>query len=118
MKSQKKVINSDKGEIVLYQTPGGKTTLNVRLKGESLWLNQKQLSVLFDTERSVITKHLRNIFNTGELEKNSVCAKFAHTARDGNPYNTPFYNLDRERTLVIKQLTKVGARIQQLTVCN
>jgi prophage maintenance system killer protein len=83
-----------KGEIVLYQSPDGKTALDVHLEGETLWLSQKQLSDLFQTERSVITKHLRNIFRSGELEKNSVCAKFAHTAEDGKVYQTTFYNLD------------------------
>jgi hypothetical protein len=65
-----------KGEIVLYQSPDGKTSLEVRLDGDTLWLSQKQLSDLFQTERSVITKHLGNIFRSGDLERNSVCAKF------------------------------------------
>ena len=50
--------------------------------------------MLFDCDRSVITKHLGNIFESGELEENQVCAKIAHTARDGKNYNTKFYNLD------------------------
>jgi hypothetical protein len=83
-----------KGEIVLYRSPDGKAALDVHLEGETLWLNQKQLSELFQTERSVITKHLRNIFRSGELERDSVCAKFAHTAEDGKVYQTAFYNLD------------------------
>ena len=61
---------------------------------ETLWLTQKQLSELFQTERSVITKHLGNIFRSGELDKLSVCAKFAHTADDGKTYQSTFYNLD------------------------
>jgi hypothetical protein len=73
-----------KGEIILYQSPDGKAALDVRLKGDTLWLTQKQISHLFQTERTVITKHLGNIFRSGELEKDSVCAKFAHTAEDGN----------------------------------
>jgi len=52
------------------------------------------LAALFDAERSVITKHLGNIFQDGELDENSVCAIFAHTATDGKKYNTQFYNLD------------------------
>jgi hypothetical protein len=71
----------DKGEIILYRSPDGKAEMDVRLEGETLWLTQKQLSELFQTERSVITKHMRNIFNSGELEKNLVCAKFAHVWR-------------------------------------
>ncbi len=82
------------GEIILYQTPDGAMALDVRLEHDTLWLNQKQMSELFATERSVITKHLRNIFNSGELDKNSVCAFFAHTAEDGKTYQVAFYNLD------------------------
>lgn len=82
------------GEIVLFQTPDGKVTLDVRLEQETIWLTQKQMAQLFQTERSVITKHLRNIFNTKELDKNSVCAFFAHTAADGKTYQTQYYNLD------------------------
>jgi hypothetical protein len=83
-----------KGEIIIYQASDGKTALDVRLEGETLWLNQKQLSELFQTERSVITKHIGNIFRSGELDKNSACAKFAHTAEDEKTYQTTFYNLD------------------------
>ena len=82
------------GTVVLYQDPDGKVTLDVRLDRDTLWLNQKQMAELFATERSVITKHLRNIFKSGELEKEAVCAKFAHTASDGKTYQVTFYNLD------------------------
>ncbi|RPH50944.1 MAG: cytochrome C biogenesis protein CycH [Desulfobacteraceae bacterium] len=85
---------SPTGEIVLYSAPDGTVELDVRIEQETIWLTQKQMSELFDTERSVITKHLRNIFNTFELLKNSVSANFAHTAADGKTYRTDFYNLD------------------------
>jgi len=83
-----------KDEIVIYQTKDGKTALEVNLRGETVWLNQGQMSVLFDRDRSVITKHLRNIFQSGELIRDSVCANFALTAADGKTYQTAFYNLD------------------------
>ena len=57
-------------------------------------INLKQIAVLFDSERSVVTKHINNVFKTKELQKNSVCAKFAHTAADGKAYQVNFYNLD------------------------
>ena len=57
-------------------------------------MTQKTMGELFDVDRSVITKHLKNIFTEGELDQNSVCAKFAHTADDGKTYNTNYYNLD------------------------
>jgi prophage maintenance system killer protein len=83
-----------KGDVVIYKTKGGKTALEVKLQQETVWLTQKQMSALFDTERSVITKHINNIFKSGELNKKSVCANFAHTAEDGKTYNTAFHNLD------------------------
>jgi len=71
-----------------------KTSLKVQLEEETVWLTQNQLAELFGSERSVITKHINNIFKSPELKKNSVCAKFAHTASDGKIYQTNFYNLD------------------------
>ncbi|MCX5855845.1 MAG: hypothetical protein NTZ24_14960 [Deltaproteobacteria bacterium] len=63
------------GEIVLYQAPDGSVSLDVKLERETIWLTQKQMSELFDTERSVITKHLNNIFSSGELDKESNVQK-------------------------------------------
>jgi death-on-curing family protein len=90
----KKEKNINKGEIVIYQSKGGEIEVKVRLEKETIWLTQNQLSSLFDIERSVVTKHLRNIFNSKELNEDSVCAKIAHTAADGKSYKTQFYNLD------------------------
>jgi len=87
-------MSKDQSELVLYTSADGTVRLDVRLTEETLWLSQAQVSDLFHTERSVITKHLRNVFNSGELDKMSVCAKFAHTASDGKTYQTQFYNLD------------------------
>lgn len=81
-------------EMVLYQTADGAVRLEVRLERDTLWLSQKQMADLFATERSVVTKHLQNIFKTLELQRDSVCAKFAHTAEDGKTYQVDFYNLD------------------------
>lgn len=64
------------------------------VKDETVWLSQKLIALLFDVDRTVITKHLKNIFDTHELEEDSVCAFFAHTAEDGKNYNTKHYNLD------------------------
>ncbi len=82
------------GEIVIYQPPDGAATLDVRLKGETLWLTQAQIAELFQKERSVITKHLRNVFAQGELDRDSVSAFFAHTAADGKTYQVEYFNLD------------------------
>jgi len=87
-------MNEATGKVVLYKALDGSIAMDVRLQGETVWLTQKQLSELFDTERSVVTKHLRNIFQSKELDEKSVSAKFAHTAEDGKTYLTTFYNLD------------------------
>ncbi len=83
----------DKGEIILFETDDG-LTVDVQLQDETVWLSQAQMVELFDRERSVITKHINNVFSEGELEKEAVCAKFAHTADDGKQYQVNFYNLD------------------------
>ncbi len=82
------------GEIIIYQAEDGQNLLEVHLQEETVWLTQKPISFLFETERSVITKHINNIFRTEELDRNSVCAKFAHTAADGKTYQTNYYSLD------------------------
>lgn len=81
-------------QIMLYTTPDGNVNVEVVYQGESLWLPQKRIADLFGVDRSVVTKHLSNIFEEGELEQDSVCAIFAHTAEDGKTYQTQFYNLD------------------------
>lgn len=73
---------------------GGESGIEVRYEGETIWLTQKLMADLFGVERSVVTKHLRNIFDSNELAEESVCANFAHTAADGKSYQTRFYNLD------------------------
>jgi len=83
-----------KNQIVIYETPDGKQRVDVRFENETAWLSQKRIAELFEVDRSVITKHLGNIFSTGELEEKAVCANFAHTAEDGKTYKTQFYNLD------------------------
>jgi hypothetical protein len=78
---------------VIFQTSTGKVNIDVFFQNDTLWLTQKKMAELFEKDRSVITKHLKNIFNEGELTENSVCANFAHTADDGKTYNTKYYNL-------------------------
>ena len=68
--------------------------MEVFIHNENVWLTQKRMAELFGIDRSVITKHLLNIFESGELEQNSVCAKIAHTADDGKKYQTLYYSLD------------------------
>lgn len=81
-------------QFLMYSTPQEDVKVGVVVKDETIWLTQKAMALLFGVDRSVITKHLKNIFETNELNENSVCAKIAHTAADGKKYNTQFYNLD------------------------
>ena len=80
-------------EIILYQ-PDEALKLEVRLERDTVWLTQQQIADLFGTKRPAITKHLSNIFKSGELEENSVRSILEHTAADGKIYKTQFYNLD------------------------
>lgn len=80
-------------EIIIYQ-PDETLSLDVRVEDETVWLTQAQIAELFGTKRPAITKHLSNIFKSGELEENSVRSILEHTAADGKVYKTQFYNLD------------------------
>ena len=84
----------NKGEIVIYQAPDGTASIDVKLEKETIWLSQKQIAELFGIKRPAITKHLKNIFETGELQESSVSSILEHTANDGKKYQTLFYNLD------------------------
>ncbi len=90
----KKGSNINKGEIVIYRPKSGEVEVKVKLEKETIWLTQAQIASLFGTKRPAITKHLSNIFKSGELDKNSVCSILEHTAADGKTYKTKFYNLD------------------------
>ena len=80
-------------EVVLYQ-PDSSIHIEVLVEGETVWLTQQQMSELFSTTRNNITLHIRNIFNEGELDEDSVCKESLRTAADGKKYRTKFYNLD------------------------
>jgi hypothetical protein len=81
-------------EILLYTTPDQKVKVEVFLRNETIWLTQQKIADLFGVQRPAITKHLKNIFESGELIENSVSSILEHTASDGKTYKTQFYNLD------------------------
>jgi hypothetical protein len=81
-------------EIILYQTEDGRTRVEVQFKGETAWLSLNQMAELFQRDKSVISKHIKNIFEEGELKPGSVVANFATTAADGKTYQVDYYNLD------------------------
>ena len=85
-------MKEKKNEIILFENQGVK--LEVNLKDETVQLTQKQMAELFDKDRRTITRHIQNIYRDGELEENSVCSFFEHTAEDGKNYKVQYYNLD------------------------
>jgi hypothetical protein len=80
--------------LILYQTEDGRTRLEVRLQNETVWLSLNQMADLFQRDKSVISRHIKNLFDEGELVRSSVVAEFATTATDGKTYQVEFYNLD------------------------
>ena len=70
-------------KIIIYQTEDGQTQIDVRLENETVWLTQAQMAALFQKDRTVITRHINNVFKEGELNKEEVCAKYAHTTQHG-----------------------------------
>ena len=92
--------------ILMYTTEDGLTKIEATFENDTVWLSIDQMSELFQRDRSVIGKHVRNIFKEGELNKESVWAKFAYTAADGKEYNVDYYNLD--------VIISVGYRVKSL----
>jgi hypothetical protein len=85
---------NDQDSFLLYTAPDGAVKISVFFKDETVWLTQKALAELFGVQRPAITKHLRNIFSTGELAEDSVCSILEHTAADGKTYSAKYYDLD------------------------
>ena len=88
------IIRSSTEEFITFKVQEKDKGIQVRYENETLWMTQKAMAELFDVGRPAITKHLNNIFKENELEKNSVCSIWEHTAEDGKKYQTEFYNLD------------------------
>ena len=105
-------------DILVYQGDAG-VTMTVKTDGETVWLTQEQMCQLFGRERSVITKHIRNIFKEGELEEEVVCAKFAHTTLHGaiagktQTKEVGYYNLDVVISVGYRVKSIEGVRFRQ-----
>ncbi|CAA6815530.1 MAG: Putative DNA-binding protein in cluster with Type I restriction-modification system [uncultured Campylobacterales bacterium] len=97
--------------IIIYEN--GNVELKTTVQDESVWLSQKQMESLFGRERSVITKHINNVFKEGELEKSTVCANFAHTAKDKKTYDVKHYNLDVIISVGYRVKSKQGTKFRQ-----
>lgn len=94
------------GEMLLYQTEDGQSRIEVRINGETVWLSLNQMADLFGRDKSVISRHIANIFEEGELASEAVIADFATTAADGKTYQVRYFNLD--------MIISVGYRVKSL----
>lgn len=103
----------DLNKIFLYETETGKISVEVKVEKETIWLNMNQISKLFEKDKSVISRHLKNIFEEGELEKSSVVAFFATTAQDKKTYNVEFYNLDAILSVGYRVNSKKGTQFRK-----
>jgi len=100
-------------EFLLYRSPNGAVKVEIFLKNENIWLTQEKIASLFGVDRSVITKHLKNIFESGELDKEATCAKFAQVRDEGRRSvnrEIEFYNLDA--------IISVGYRVNSIQATN
>lgn len=84
----------DKSNIIIYQSEDGQTHIEVRMDEDTVWLTQQQICELFDKSKSTISEHIKNVFEEGELQRDSVVRKIRTTAADGKSYETLYYNLD------------------------
>ena len=96
----------ENNQIIMYQTEDGLTKIDVTLENETVWLSQDQMAELFQRDKSTISRHIKNIFEEGELNRESVVAKIATTASDGKTYDVDYYSLD--------VIISVGYRVKSL----
>ncbi len=101
-------------EIIIYKTQDGNYKIDVRLEDETVWLTQAQMAALFNKGRTTITEHIGNIFKESELEENSVCRNFRHTAQDGKSYNTKYQDNQKklENELNLKEIEEDIKRLR------
>jgi len=99
-------------QIVIYE-PKPDFRMQVKTDGDTVWLSQAQMVELFGRDQSVIARHIRNIFREGELERESVYAKFAYTASDGKTYQVDYYNLDVIISVGYRVKSVQGTRFRQ-----
>ena len=91
---ENKFMNKEKADMIIYTTEDGLTKVETTFDGDTVWLSIDQMAELFQRDKSTISRHIKNIFTEGELQRDSVVAKFATTAADGKVYNVDYYNLD------------------------
>lgn len=99
-------MSENKTELIIYQTEDGQTKIDVHMENETVWLSLDQMAELFQRDKSTISRHIKNIFDEGELTREAVVANFATTATDGKTYHVDYYNLD--------VIISVGYRVKSL----
>ena len=99
-------MDKEKADMIIYTTEDGLTKVETTFDGDTVWLSIDQMAELFQRDKSTISRHIKNIFTEGELQRDSVVAKFATTASDGKVYNVDYYNLD--------VIISVGYRVKSL----
>ena len=87
-------MNKEKADMIIYTTEDGLTKVEATFDGDTVWLSIDQLAELFQRDKSTISRHIKNIFTEGKLQRNAVVANFATTTTDGKTYNVTYYNLD------------------------
>lgn len=100
------------GEIIIYETEDGNTKIDVNLVEETIWLNKQDLANLYNTSKSNISEHIKNIFEEGELDEKSVVRNFRTTACDGKVYNVIYYNLDLIISLGYRIKSKIATNFR------
>ena len=104
----------EENKIIIYQTDDGQTQIDVRLENDTVWLTQKQIAELFGTKRPAITKHLKNIYDSEELDENSTCSILEHMGNEGKQaYATKYYNLDAILSVGYRVNSKNATRFRQ-----
>ena len=99
-------MSENNTELIIYQTEDGRTKIDVHMENETVWLSLDQMAELFQRDKSTISRHIKKIFDEGELARESVVANFATTATDGKTYHVDYYNLD--------VIISVGYRVKSL----
>ena len=108
-----KLIRNSTAEFLIFTSQSGENSIEVKVFDESVWLTQAMISQLFDKGRTTITEHLKNIFESKELDEKSVCREFRHTANDGKTYNTKYYNLDAIISIGYRVNSKKATQFRQ-----
>ena len=108
-----KQIRNSTAEFLIFTSQNKEDSIEVKVFEESVWLTQTMIAQLFDKGRTTITEHLKNIFESEELDEKSVCREFRHTANDGKTYNTKYYNLDAIISIGYRVNSKKATQFRQ-----